>query len=177
MAKKALLIIDMQQGDFPPNKARYRADEVVEIINHLSAQVRADGLVVFIQHDGSREGAFIPGTADWELLPQLNRTDADLVVSKTANNAFYQSELHAVLQMHAVNELLITGSATDFCVDATIQGALALDYEVTVVADGHATGLHRPTIDAQEIIDHYNWKWAEFTPTQGKILVKTHTEL
>ncbi|MBT1687173.1 isochorismatase family protein [Fulvivirgaceae bacterium PWU37] len=39
----------------------------------------------------------------------------------------------------------ITGSATDFCVESTVQSARSKDYQVTVVKDGHTTMSGAPT--------------------------------
>lgn len=75
-----------------------------------------------------------------------------------------------------IDELLITGCATDFCVESTIQSALSKDYNITVVADGHTTG-DRPHLKAEQVIEHYNWVWQNMIPTKGKIEVKTFKEI
>lgn len=178
MAKKALLIIDMQRGDFPPIKFKYEAECTIEKINQAAAHFRAEGNpVIYIQHDGSVENVFTPGSHDWEILPELTQAAEDRVVSKTANNAFYNSELDAVLRDLKIDELFISGSATDFCVNATLQAALALDYNIIVIADAHTTNHNRPRLAAPEIIEHYNWVWANMTPTQGSVRVLTLKEL
>ncbi len=178
MAKKALLIIDMQRGDFPPAKFKYQAESTIEKINQAAARFRMAGsLVIYIQHDGSAENAFIPGSHDWEILPELTQAPEDKVVSKTANNAFYRSELDALLRQLDIEELFISGSATDFCVNATVQAALALDYRVTVIADAHTTGNERPKLDAPDLIEHYNWVWANMTPTRGTVRVQSLKQL
>lgn len=168
---RALLIIDMQLGSFRPYEVRYDALGTVERINRLSEAFRAKfDKVIFIQHDGSKEGAFVPGTDDWKLLPELVVETGDIMVSKTANDSFYKTELHDLLTRHGIDELFITGCATDFCVDSTIKSALTKDYRVTVVADGHTTA-DRPYVAARTVIDHYNWLWADMTPTAHKIAV------
>lgn len=178
MPEKALLIIDMQRGDFPPAKFKYQTENTIEKINQVAAYFRSEGNpVIYIQHDGSAENVFMPGTRDWQILPDLMPQPIDKVISKTANNAFYRSELDAILKQMRINELFISGSATDFCVNATIQAALALDYEVTVLADAHTTGNNRPRLEAPEIIEHYNWVWANMTPTRGSVRVQTLKEL
>ncbi|GAB5527340.1 MAG: cysteine hydrolase family protein [Roseivirga sp.] len=178
MSEKALLIIDMQRGDFPPVKFKYQAERTIEKINLVAARFRAEASpVIYIQHDGSAEKAFIPGSHDWEILPELTQAPEDKVVSKTANNAFYRSELDALLRQLGIKELFISGSATDFCVNATVQAALALDYQVTVIADAHTTGNQRPKLDASDLIEHYNWVWANMTPTRGTVRVLTSEEL
>lgn len=71
-----------------------------------------------------------------------------------------------------MTELILTGRATDFCVDATLKSALTSDYFITVVADGHTTA-DRPMISARQVIQYFNWLWSELTPTRGGIKVET----
>ncbi|MDR2270296.1 MAG: hypothetical protein LBF27_05255 [Sphingobacterium sp.] len=43
-------------------------------INELSQQFRKSGNpVIFIQHDGTKENCFLPGTEDWSLLTEVIR--------------------------------------------------------------------------------------------------------
>jgi nicotinamidase-related amidase len=94
----------------------------------------------------------------------------DILVSKTANDSFYQSNLSEMLLENNVSELFITGCATDFCVDTTIKSALSKDFKVTIVEDGHTTA-SRPFADAQTLINHYNWVWSDMSPTKHKLSV------
>jgi nicotinamidase-related amidase len=69
-----------------------------------------------------------------------------------------------------LEELVITGCATDFCVDATVKSALTKDFPVTVISNGHTTS-DRPDLTAKQVVDHYNWIWQELSPTKSKIKV------
>lgn len=170
---RALLIIDMQLGSFRPYELRYDTFAVIDRINRLSEAFRKNGdLVIFIQHDGTKENCFLPGTKDWSLLPELIRGPADIFISKTANDSFYQTELQTLLTSSGVTELILTGCATDFCVDATIKSALTKDYSITVAADGHTTA-DRPMIPARQVIEYFNWLWSEMTSTGGTVRVET----
>ena len=169
--KKALLIIDMQKISFTPATPRFDTEGVVERINQLSAAFRTQGHpVVVIQHDGTKDNECIPGTTEWELLDDLQVEPNDIIVPKTANDSFYQSTLQQKLEELNINELVITGCATDFCVEATVQSALAKDYNVTVVADGHTTA-NRPHLKAEQVIEHYNWTWQNMISTKGTLSV------
>ena len=173
---KALLIIDMQKVSFTSQTPRYDSQKVIERINRLSEIFRKNGNpVIFIQHDGIKEHYCLPGTKEWEILDSLTRTPEDEVVSKKANDSFYQTRLHQFLQENCINELVITGCATDFCVDCTVKSALTHDYNLTIIADAHTTA-DRPHLAATKIIEHYNWVWAELTPTEGTIKVITTEE-
>lgn len=154
----ALMVIDMQVGLFEGQPPRHDAAGVIQRINTLATAVRASGgTVVFIQHD-EPSGALKPGTDGWQILPSLERTDEDLVVRKQACDAFYETELAEILEEIGVQQLIITGCATDFCVDTTVRAAASRDYEVVVIADGHTTR-DRPHLEAAVIIQHHNWMW------------------
>jgi len=174
---KALLIVDMQKGSFTSETPRFDTEGVVSRINELSDLFRNSELpVIYIQHDGTGSGAFEKDTTEWELLDSLHVEPTDILISKYANDVFYRSELQARLTELNATELLITGCATDFCVESTVQSALAKDYDITVVSDGHTTG-ERPHLTAKKVIEHYNWVWQNMIPTKGNIEVKTFEEI
>lgn len=168
---KALLIIDMQVGSFMPKSLRFDADGVIKRINGLSGYFRNNGnQVFFIQHDGTLSNEFIPGTPEWQILPELDKHPEDILINKTANDCFYKSELKMQLQKLNINEVLFTGCATDFCVDSTIRSAITKEYDITVVKDGHTTA-DRPYLKAENVIAHHNWIWENMTPVKNKIKV------
>jgi nicotinamidase-related amidase len=174
MAKTGLLVIDMQVGLFQ-GEPRYDAKGVVERINLLARAVRAKGgSVVFVQHED--EGAFACGEPMWQLLPTLDRHPGDATVGKTACDSFYRSDLDKVLRERNIDRLLVTGCATDFCVDTTIRSAASKDYDVIVVADGHTTR-NRPYLDAQTIIRHHNAMWSSLILPGHPVRVASTTEL
>jgi nicotinamidase-related amidase len=168
---KALLIIDMQTGSFKPYSIRYNTMHTIERINSLSENFRTLGYpVIYIKHDGSKRNCFIPNTKDFEILPELVQKPSDIVVIKETNDAFYNTELQSILVRENVNELYICGCATNFCVDSTVKSALAKDFKIYIASDAHTT-VSCPHIDAQTIIQYYNWLWNDLTPTKHKITV------
>jgi nicotinamidase-related amidase len=168
---KALLIIDMQETSFTPKTPRFDSEGVIQRINKLSNKFRLAGdKVIFIQHDGTKEGFCKPDTVEWEILSSLDIKSEDLIISKTANDSFYKTTLKEDLTNLGINELIITGCATDFCVDSTIKSALVNDFNIIVIKDGHTTA-DRPNLNSKQVIDHYNWIWSEMTPTKGTIKV------
>jgi nicotinamidase-related amidase len=168
---KALLIIDMQNGGFTEGLFRYEAASVIDNINRLAELMRSSGYkVIFIQHDGTKENAFVPGTSEWEIIPALQRHETDICISKTANDAFYNSALKNILDELGIKELLVAGWATDYCVDSTIRAALSHDYDVTVISDAHTCG-NRPHLGAAHIVAHHNYTWQNMIATNGTVNV------
>lgn len=155
-----LLIIDMQKASFS-STVRYDAQNLVFRINQLSDYVRGrHGKVIFIQHDGTLENGHLPFTEGGEILSSLSRCDVDYVVRKSICDAFYQTELREILSRLRVERLIISGCATDFCVDTTIRSVVSHGYHVVVVSDCHTTA-DRPHLKAEQIIEHHNWVWRD----------------
>lgn len=156
----AMLVVDMQVG-LLRGDPKHDLAGVVQRINRLAATVRdRAGTVIFIQHCGDKGDDFEPQSPGWRLLPELEREASDLVVHKTLNDPFVRTVLQARLQTIAPDRVLVTGWATDLCVDATVRSAVAHDHHVVAVADGHTLSA-RPHLDAASIIRHPNWVWSE----------------
>jgi nicotinamidase-related amidase len=166
-----LLIVDMQVGLFEGDPPRLDADGVVRRINRLAEAVREKGgTVIFIRHEEPEGYPLEPNTPGWELLPTLERDPKDPIVRKQACDSFYETDLQSLLEQLNAKRLIVTGCATDFCVDTTVRAAASRDYEVVVVADGHTTR-DRPHLDAATIIEHHNWMWESLILPRSQVRV------
>jgi len=153
-----MLIVDMQVG-LRSGAPKHDLPGVIDRINRLGAKVRAaSGTVIFVQHCGGEGDDFEPQTPGWALLPELHRDPSDLVVRKTLNEPFTGTDLQALLDDIRPDRILITGWATDLCVDSTVRSAIANHHNVVVVADGHTLS-DRPHLDAVSVIHHHHWIW------------------
>lgn len=169
--KTALVIIDLQEGSFTPRSARHDSVGLVGRLNRLAGAVRsAGGAAIFVQHDGPLGDQHHPDQPGWQLLPELEVRDSDLFVRKTACDSFLGTTLDATLQSHAIERLIVTGCATDYCVDTTVRSALARGYATIVPQDGHTTA-DRPHLSARQIIAHHNAIWADFIAPGGPATV------
>jgi nicotinamidase-related amidase len=170
-----LLVIDMQVGLLDGGPKR-DLQGVIGRINELAAMAReCGGKVIWVQHRGPQGSEFAPGEPGWHFLPELQRADADIVVPKTLNDAFAETDLQTKLQQLAPDRLMIAGWATDFCVDATLRSAVSRAYHVVAVSDAQ-TLADRPHLDAAGVIRHHTWVWANLI-TPGSIRIATTAEL
>jgi len=171
----AMLIVDMQVG-LRNGDPKHDLPGVIARINRLAAEVRKEsGTVIFVQHCGGKGDDFEPHTPGWALLPELHRDGRDVVVRKTLNEPFTGSELQARLEDLAPDRVLITGWATDLCVDSTVRSAIANHHDVVVVADGHTLS-DRPHLDATSVIRHHHWVWSNLL-TDRSVRLATADEL
>ena len=170
-----MLIVDMQVG-LLNGEPKHDLHGVIERINRLSAKVRAQsGRVIFIQHCGRNGDDFEPQTPGWHFLPELLRDRADIVVQKDLNDPFAGTDLQDRLREIAPDRVLITGWATDLCVDATVRSAVSNHHNVVVVADGHTLN-DRPHLDAASVIRHHHWIWSDLI-TQRSVRLASTNEL
>ena len=134
----ALIIIDLQEGPFGGGPAKHDAAGLVSRLNALAATVRASGgTVVYVQHDGPPGSDHHPDDPGWRLLPALDARAGDAFVRKTSCDSFLGTPLDALLEARGARRLIITGWATDYCVDTTVRSALARGYPTTEIGRAH----------------------------------------
>jgi nicotinamidase-related amidase len=151
----ALLIIDVQHALCVGEHAAFESSRVIDRINWVSRKARAVGaLVIVIQHE-SKTSPLVYGTQGWQVAIALETQPTDTYIRKKATDSFHQTDLHAVLQAKGVQNLIICGFQSEFCVDTTTRRALALGYPVVLVSDGHST-VDNITLSAAQISAHHN---------------------
>lgn len=151
----ALLIIDVQHALCVGEHAAFESTRVIDRINWISRKARAAGvLVIIIQHE-SLNGPLAYSTHGWQVAEGLETHATDTYIRKKATDSFHQTDLHAVLQAKGVQNLIICGLQSEFCVDTTTRRALALGYPVVLVSDGHST-VGNSTLSAAQISAHHN---------------------
>ena len=64
------------------------------------------------------------------------------IVDKRHSSAFHHTDLHQQLCQKEIDHVVIVGLQTEYCVDSACRTAVALDYRVTLVEDGHTTYDH-----------------------------------
>jgi nicotinamidase-related amidase len=151
----ALLVIDVQQALCSGEYKAFESERVIERINYVARKMRLVGApVIMIQHE-SMNGPLDFGTDGWKLAEGLEVQSTDILMRKKATDSFHQTELHALLQERGVQDLIICGLQSEFCVDTTTRRALALGYPVVLIADGHST-LNNSILAAAQISAHHN---------------------
>lgn len=154
---KALCIIDVQNAMIQNDHPVYRSIEVIQNIKVLIDKAKANNSpIVYVQHN--EEGTeFEKGLTSWEIVDSIKPSSSDYIVHKTFSDSFKETNLKEILDMLHVNELIIVGMQTDYCVNATSLRAKELQYDVTVVSDAHST--FDDELSAKEIIENHHKKW------------------
>jgi nicotinamidase/pyrazinamidase len=167
---KALLIVDFQ-NDFTPGGALAvpEGDRIADRVNELAESGDFDLVVAtrdwhprdhrsFEEHGGPWPVHCVQGTEGAELHPALDRSKIDVVIDKGQDpgtegySGFEGTELAKVLREHDVDEVLVVGLATDYCVKNTALDALREGFRVTVDA-GAVRGVDVNEGDSERALD------------------------
>lgn len=150
----ALLVIDMQNIFTDPDApiGSPGGAKIIPSINRLAHFCRGSGIPVIWTlwapnpSNVGRIGLWFEGTATLPEADPLMQLDAamavgpgDVRIRKPKYDAFWGTDLEAVLKTSAVDSIILTGIATDVCVAQTLVGAFTRDYNCVVACDGTAT--------------------------------------
>ena len=160
-ARTALVVIDMQETFCAPGAPAEVAQsrDIVPAINQVAGALRAMGApVVFVLHANTHR----KGVSDWELFfhhvvsddvrlrtveslapgrqqvwRELERDENDLVLVKNRYSALISgsSPLERVLRNLGIDTLLIAGTKTNVCCEATARDAMMLDFKTVMLSD------------------------------------------
>jgi nicotinamidase-related amidase len=138
----AVLVVDLQTAMFdgvlsPP---LHDADALVARVRRILDWARASGRkIAFIRHEETAGEPLAKGAPGWPIWPALGQGEDEPTFPKTVGDAFSEPTLGAWLKAAGADEVILLGAQTDQCVAATVQGALANGYAVTVSGDAHST--------------------------------------
>jgi nicotinamidase-related amidase len=153
--KKAVLVIDVQQGLCEGDGSAFDCIGTISRINTVTAKARQAGTpVIFIQHE-SKAGYLERDSNAWQLADGLEAQALDIRIYKTTPDSFLNTDLEAVLKSREVEVVVVCGMHSEFCVDTTTRRALALGFAVELISDGH-TSAGNAAISPTLVIAHHN---------------------
>lgn len=88
-----------------------------------------------VGQDGPLGRILIRGEPGFEIIPELAPRKEDVVLDKTANGAFSDTNLQEILQNRGIKALAFTGNTIDVCVHTTLRQANDLGYQCLLLSD------------------------------------------
>lgn len=100
-------------------------------------------------------GALTRGSPGYDMVEELTVHPDDFVVDKTANGAFYGTDLELLLRAQGTTHLMFAGCTTDVCVHSTLREANDRKFQCLLVEDAcasadayaHAAAVHMVTVE------------------------------
>ncbi|MBX9459714.1 MAG: cysteine hydrolase [Rhizobium sp.] len=102
-----------------------------------------------------KNGAMIDGSWGAEFHDGLGPLPGETVVRHTRVNAFFGTDLDAILRLQDVDQLVVAGIATNSVVSTTVAHAADAGYQVTVAEDACSSGnpdLHRACMENMKLV-------------------------
>jgi nicotinamidase-related amidase len=93
------------------------------------------GLEVGIGAQGPMGRVLVRGEHGHDIIPELYPQGDEPVVDKPGKGAFYETDLHLILQNRSIATLIVCGVTTEVCVHTTVREANDRGYECVVLAD------------------------------------------
>ncbi|MES2545333.1 MAG: cysteine hydrolase family protein [Bacteroidota bacterium] len=141
--KTALLLIDIQNDYFENGKMTLvGADKASENAKLLLEKFRLENnSIIHVQHIATHDGAsfFIPNTSGAEIHTNVTPKQGEKHIVKHAPNAFKNTDLQDYLNDNQITNLVICGSMTHMCIDASVRAAADFGFNNIVIGDACAT--------------------------------------
>lgn len=166
-AQTALLIVDMQndfcaRGGYLQRKRAESGKHPIQVEENERIADRIDVLAQAARRAGATvawlrslydfkylaeahiamredEGCCLEGTWGADFF-RIRPQEGDLVVDKHTFSGFHQTSLHGQLQARGIRTLIMTGVATNVCVDSTLRHGFILGYHIVLAEDCVGSG-------------------------------------
>ena len=138
MSKKALLVVDVQNTlvELHP----YNEEQILNNIAQLITKCRENETeVIYVRHH-STNNDFLPyGSHGWQIYNLLSPKDDEIIIEKTYNSSFRETNLKEYLEKQDIGTLILVGMQTDYCIDATCKIAFEYGYKVLIPEETNTT--------------------------------------
>jgi nicotinamidase-related amidase len=150
--RTAFVSIDLQKGIAAMGRdlAPYKAGDVIKNAARLAEAFRKRGALVVLVNVNSKDGKDMlkvitdeqawrntgERPKDWaELVPELNKQESDLLITKRQWGAFHGTELDLQLRRRGIDTLVLCGISTNIGVETTAREAYQHGYNTIVAID------------------------------------------
>lgn len=153
MEKTACLIVDVQQAATAPLPDG--GEGVTKRLSRLIGWCRQQMVPLVYVRQAAEEGEVSP------IDPRIQPREGELVLDKSYNSAFLETELEDWCGQQGITQLIVAGMMTELCVDATIQSAFERGYQV-LVPQGCCATYDNEYLTAEQAEAYYEQKiWQE----------------
>ena len=156
MGKIALLVIDVQNALVLAKP--FEVEEVISNIKKLIKTCRETNVeVIYIQHNDKVGDELEPNSEGWKIYGEISPNINEKVINKNYNSAFKETNLKNHLANKGIDQLIITGMQTEYCLDTTCKVAFEYGFKV-IIPEKTNTTFDNGNILAKDLYEHYNYK-------------------
>lgn len=151
--KTAFIIIDVQNILV---ETGFETEKLLEKIAYLQDQARSKNIeIIYVQHIENPEAQT---SKDWQLSAFLNRKPDEKIFQKKYNSIFKETGLKEYLDQQGIEQLVLCGMQTEYCVDTSVKVAFEYGYQL-VIPEGAVTTFDGEDIPAETLNEFYENIW------------------
>jgi nicotinamidase-related amidase len=156
MKNTGLLVIDVQNALVSAHP--FAGKEIISNIKSLIKACRENNVeVIYVQHSENEGEELEPNSYGWRIYEEISPAENEKVINKNYNSAFKNTCLKDYLDSKNINQLIITGMQTDYCIDTTCKVAFEYGYKL-IIPEKTNTTFNNGNITAEDLYNLYNFR-------------------
>jgi len=156
MKNTVLLVVDVQNTLIKSHPFNER--NVTDNIKKLIKSARKNNIeVIYVRHDDGVGTPFEKNTQSWEIYHEIKPTDDETIFDKKFNSAFFKTGLEIYLDSKNIENIILVGLQTEYCIDATCKSAFDLGYKVIIPEETNTT-FSNEYLSGENLYKFYNFK-------------------
>lgn len=154
MGKLSLLVIDIQNALVEENP--WDCNNVISNVKKLIDACRLNNVeVIYIQHCGKEGGALEVNSEGWKIYSAIAPKQEERIFNKYFNSAFKHTKLKDYLEEKGIEDIIITGMQTEYCIDTTCKVAFEFGFNL-IIPEKTNTTYDNGLLKAEQIYKQYN---------------------
>ncbi|MFL0269427.1 cysteine hydrolase family protein [Candidatus Clostridium radicumherbarum] len=155
MKNTALLVVDVQ--NVLVLSKPFAVEEVIDNIKRLIKICRENNVeVIYVQHYDKVGGELEPNTEGWKIYKEISPNADEKIISKQYNSAFKETALKEYLDNKGIDQLIITGMQTEYCIDTTCKVAFEYGYKL-IIPEKTNTTFNNGNVSSKDLYEFYNY--------------------
>lgn len=156
MKNTVLLVVDVQNALVENNP--FNKERVIDNIKKLIISSRKNNIeVVYIRHTEEVGSDFEKNTYGWEIYNEIKPIDNEIIFDKKFSSAFHKTGLEIYLDSKDIENIILVGMQTEYCIDATCKSAFDLGYNVIIPEETNTT-FDNKIFNAKDLYNFYNYR-------------------
>lgn len=155
MKKTALLVIDVQ--NILVSEKPFAVNEIIQNIKTLITASRENNIeVIYVQHCGKEGSGIEKNSIGWQIYDEIKPNPDEKVILKNYNSSFKETDLYDYLKTQEIDELIITGMQTEYCIDTSIKVAFEFGFKI-IIPEKTNTTFDNGNLSAETLYNYYNY--------------------
>jgi nicotinamidase-related amidase len=156
MSNIVLMVVDVQNALI--KKHPYNEQKVIENIKKLILTARGNKKeVLYVRHDDGKGTELEQGTDGWQIYNDIAPDSSESIFEKQYNSAFLKTGLREYLESKNIDNIILVGLQTEYCMDATCKSAFDCGYKIIIPEETNTT-FDNEYLSGEKLYEFYNYK-------------------